>query len=286
MKNEPKVDQPNNTQNLTAYKKTYNRHRRRPQDPNFSDDIPELVDFCNPSANTGIVTLSCPSHAQYKGPIFGFQDKHPGFIYIPQALSKDIQIQLAHQSVSEFCEKPHRTNIDMIPIKENEVENQENETMWNLWKDANVKDVLDEKETTCKSKKQKTSERATKESDKKVRYYRSMDKLAWATHGYHYDWTTRAYNEGMKSPMPDVLTTLGSIFASVDPTCNNKDSDNSEFKASATIVNYYTLKSNMVCTLISHKPKTLDFELTLAFRPVGWSSRRSRVGFYKTSCLS
>ena len=84
MKNEPKVDKPKNTQNLTAYKRTYNRHRRRPQDPNFSDDIPELVDFCNPSANTGIVPLPLPSRAQYKGPIFGFQNKHPGFIYIPQ----------------------------------------------------------------------------------------------------------------------------------------------------------------------------------------------------------
>lgn len=245
MKNEPKIDEPKNTQNLTAYKRTYNRHRRRPQDPNFSDDIPLLVDFCDTSANTGIVPLSRPSHAQYKGPIFGFQDKHPGFIYIPQALSKDVQLQLAYQSVSEFCEKPHRTNIDMIPIKESEVENQESETMWNLWKDANVRDVFHENEMTYKSKKQKTSEHVTKSHETRIKYYRSMDKLAWATHGYHYDWTARAYNEGMKSPMPNVLSTLGSIFASVDPACNNEDSDYSNFNASATIVNYYTLRSNM-----------------------------------------
>ena len=35
--------------------------------------------------------------------------------------------------------------------------------------------------------------------------YRNLNKLAWATQGYNYDWTLRKYHEGRRSPFPNAL---------------------------------------------------------------------------------
>ena len=123
-------------------------------------------------------------------------------------------------------------------------------------------------------------------SSRKLKYYNNFDKLSWATTGYHYDWTARAYKEDRKSIMPPVMEALGVIFAQLDmdmdmdmdqPMIGTAKSGSSssihqelpetetfrldqlaepeqegkrqqqrhQFAASASMVNYYSLKSNM-----------------------------------------
>eukprot|EP00557_Chaetoceros_sp_GSL56_P001698 CAMPEP_0176504248 /NCGR_PEP_ID=MMETSP0200_2-20121128/15819_1 /TAXON_ID=947934 /ORGANISM="Chaetoceros sp., Strain GSL56" /LENGTH=389 /DNA_ID=CAMNT_0017903641 /DNA_START=79 /DNA_END=1246 /DNA_ORIENTATION=+ len=219
----------------SSYKEAYNRHRRRPQNEGFTDDFPYLLDFSNPEIATtasgsapnqpNIVPLSMSKDCIYRGGAFGIES-HPGFVYIPQALSKNIQIDLAYQALTQFCEGPHRTNIDLLPVKKDEIRNGKGDTMWNIWK----------REMAPSDK----SDDGTIKTKEKQKFYKTFEKLSWATTGYHYDWTERSYKEELQSPMPLVLKILGSYFAQLD-TCSGND----RFCASASIINYYSLKSIM-----------------------------------------
>eukprot|EP00557_Chaetoceros_sp_GSL56_P009377 CAMPEP_0176487714 /NCGR_PEP_ID=MMETSP0200_2-20121128/6293_1 /TAXON_ID=947934 /ORGANISM="Chaetoceros sp., Strain GSL56" /LENGTH=401 /DNA_ID=CAMNT_0017884589 /DNA_START=87 /DNA_END=1292 /DNA_ORIENTATION=+ len=219
----------------SSYKEAYNRHRRRPQNEGFTDDFPYLLDFSNPEIATtasgsapnqpNIVPLSTSKDCIYRGGAFGIES-HPGFVYIPQALSKNIQIDLAYQALTQFCEGPHRTNIDLLPVKKDEIRNGKGDTMWNIWK----------REMAPSDK----SDDGTIKTKEKQKFYKTFEKLSWATTGYHYDWTERSYKEELQSPMPLVLKILGSYFAQLD-TCSGND----RFCASASIINYYSLKSIM-----------------------------------------
>lgn len=236
-----------------SYKVAYERHRRRPQDPNYIGDLNDLVDFSNPSSDPRIIPHNHDRfQCRYQGPTFGITT-HPGFVYIPQALSKRMQTDIAYKALTDFCNAPHRTNIDLVPKKENEIDNQEtvSMSMWNLWK-------KDQRLLRKKQWARIEKEGCESESVCTARYYKSFDKLSWATAGYHYDWTTRSYNENMKSPMPPIMSALGSLFAELDPSLSptpppqgqrqghDQDSSNeNEFTASASIVNYYSIKSNM-----------------------------------------
>lgn len=282
----------------SAYKVAYNRHRRRPDDPLYMGDFDDLVDFSTKfDSDPRVVELLNPNrligndnddesyvkgdkrsndHATltHQGPLFGIKS-HPGFVYVPQALGPSIQNLLAFKALTEFCEAPHMTNIDLVPRKEElEMNNgaEENHsncnlTMWNLWKRDTLNRALgcmDEKrsENKCRTSpsKEKPEEKdriigkKTKTKlPKKERYYRCFAKLSWATMGYHYDWTARAYREEKKSPIPLLLDVLGSSFALLDQIlqsnctkdCPSELSKSSCFTSSATIVNYYSTKSKM-----------------------------------------
>ena len=268
----------NNSQNISAYKAAYKRHRRRPLDPTFIEDLEELVDFCKTSSDPRIVDLnskvdgkihggnsSATDDFSYRGPRYGL-NSHPGFIYIPQALGKNIQNDLAYQALTEFLNPPHATNIDLVPIKENELENG-TLSMWELWKKSLGcdDDAHFGNEQSMKSSFHKLRKQSAKSGNQaNLHFYKSFDKLSWATTGYHYDWTARAYVEERKSPMPKELVRLGSIFASLDPslksTCTEQNvqttgipsipstqpqHDSFNTSTSASIINYYSLKSNM-----------------------------------------
>lgn len=278
------------TPTSSAYKDAYNRHRRRPQEPNYIGDIDDLVDFSNPYSDSRIIPLHllCPNdnhpesdndsnagaatrinshdttnykhnhnhtlnqHARYKGPTFGITT-HPGFVYIPHALSKRIQMDLAHESLTQFCNDPHGTNIDLVPMKKNEIVNGPNESMWNLWKqdhgyaandhvDAHANGIANDSIDSLETKQKDLNQYMTL----KRNTYKSLEKLSWATTGYHYDWTARSYTEDRKSPMPPSMTALGSLFAE----CDSSQSKSQllklrSFTTSASIVNYYSQKSNM-----------------------------------------
>jgi alkylated DNA repair protein alkB family protein 1 len=220
-----------------AFKLVQARHRRRPNDPNRSDDLNDLVDFSGELKDDRIIQLKFPEGSSntnlpniYHGPIFGLKD-FPGFLYAPQALSVPLQLELAYRSVSDYCEQPHRTNIDLCQPKKNEVPNFEDK-MWEMWKEEHR---LHE----TSSKKQKPDPNAK-------RKYRSFKKLSWTTMGYHYDWTQRAYHEGCKSNMPTLVRDLAIQFARTSLLLERKGSSTDvQFTPSASIVNYYNQKSNM-----------------------------------------
>lgn len=234
-----------------AYKSVYNKHRRKPNDPGYIGDLNDLIDFSTRfSQDERIIRLDTPIErvndemsSSFEGPVFGLKT-HEGFLYVPQAISDELQKYLAYKAITEFCQSPNMTNIDLIPIKDNETNNNAEDTIWNLWKGENCIDSNENGTIHKRSKRSRT--------ESKTRFYRSMDKLSWATSGYHYDWTARAYREDRKSEVPSIMKYLGSYFSQLDdkynkndPAMDKKDAKRIGFRAQATIINYYTLKSIM-----------------------------------------
>lgn len=234
----------------SAFKKAQAHYRRRPTEPDHVDDLSEMIDFLQSENDSRIIRIevsaldndaSCDFY--YSGPLFGLKD-YPGFLFAPAALSPDLQDALAISAVRTYCEAPHKTNIDAVPPKPLETES--NRSMWELWK----------------SERERTTAVA-----EQTAYYRSFRKLAWASLGYHYDWTERAYHQDAWSLMPVELLNLGKLFARtafriqndaasspetlLDPTesntmmIENNDNNVGDFQATACIVNFYNHKSVM-----------------------------------------
>lgn len=210
-----------NTDGTSAFKRAQVRYRRQGTSPDHIEYLNELIDFSNPNDDSRITRhrLDDPvDKVTYQGPIYGIKD-FPGFLYAPEALSPSLQLYIAYLAVTEFCEKPHATNIENVPIKADEEANLD-ERMWDLWK-----------------------RQSTPSKTKERKQYRSFRKLAWATSGWQYDWTARAYHEDAKSPMPTILEELSQKFARASLLLEKAES--AAFVASASIVNYYNLKSVM-----------------------------------------
>lgn len=205
-----------------AFKRAQVRHKRQGSKPNRTDDLAQFVDFANPTNDDRVVHVQheVKNNEEYQGPVYELA-AYPGFLCAPQALSVELQTHLGYLAVSEFCERPHATNIGLVEPKANEVV-LENLTMWELWKSQSV-----------------TGPR--KGSD--ANHYRSFNKLSWATMGYQYDWTERAYHEDAKSPVPPILDGLATKFAKLSMRLEKAES--TSFNPSACIVNYYGLKSTM-----------------------------------------
>lgn len=167
---------------FSAFKQAQIRHRRQGNSPCRTDDLPEVVDF-GIGTDDRIMQLKIPDQAlhergMYQGPIYGLKG-FPGFLFATKALSEDLQIRLAFNCVTKFCESPHRTNIDLCPPKGAELPNLD-QSMWELWKKTKDSEKSNDslKKGTKKRKLQQTSPKR----------YRSFKKLSWATLGYHYDW--------------------------------------------------------------------------------------------------
>ena len=243
---EEKTGEPNNNC-WSAYKRVQVRCKQASVDDIVN--LPGFVDFSQHHGDERIHRLpnpiSSPYQKYYKGEMYGLS-VYPGFIFCPGALSEGLQKKLAFRAVTEYCEAPHTTNIDLVPPKS--TEEASSETMWNLWK----------KEQTAETKPPAT----------RKKQYRSFRKLSWATTGYHYDWTKRAYHkDGSQSPMPELLNNVANMFACTaleveaeeskrdSPLENNAEMHNAheddnttphpKFTPSASIINYYNLKSTM-----------------------------------------
>jgi alkylated DNA repair protein alkB family protein 1 len=214
----------------SAFKRAHARYRRQAHAPDRLDDLSELLDFSRGGDDRILpIRLKEPKDMDtdyYRGPIYGLKD-FPGFLYAPQSLSDSLQTKLAYEAVSQYCEAPHVTNIDSVPPKASEERNT-NESMWNIWKEENV---CGNDKTTLDPKKHPK------------RKYRSFRKLSWATLGYHYDWTSRAYHEGAKSTMPENQEKVAQLFAKTSLLVEG--SAQVRYTASACIVNYYHSKSIM-----------------------------------------
>lgn len=217
---------------VNTFKQSQQRHRRRGDDPNRIDDIDEWIDFARVRPEDQRIIRLPPRHRDsddgaYSGPLFGLRD-FPGFLFAPQALSDDIQMELAYRAVTEYCEPPHKTNIEQSPPKLDEIVD-DSSRMWMVWKEENKRQPSKKPRTSLPYK----------------RYYRSFKKLSWATMGYHYDWTERSYNKNLKSDMPALVENISTIFARTCLHVDGKTSTELAFEPSASIVNFYTTKSIM-----------------------------------------
>jgi alkylated DNA repair protein alkB family protein 1 len=201
-----------------CFKQTQIKYRRDPKRPDHFDDLDELIDFSRNDPRT--VRLDSLKDAPYQGPTYALSNNH-GFLYCPGALSENCQLQIAWRAVSDYCEAPHATNIDLVQPKTTELINNHTH-MWELWNN----------DTNCND-------------DANNKYYKCFEKLAWATMGYHYDWTARTYPKDCFSLIPDDLVQLANVFAATALLHTSDNDRNIEFYPSACIVNYYHSKSIM-----------------------------------------
>ena len=213
-----------------AFKEVQARHRKSPQ---ILKD--EVIDFRLSALDyrvTPTTGISPSSNATAAAPpqVFGLSS-HPGFAFAPACLSPDSQERLAYLALSRYCERPHRTNIDLVPIKSGEED--DGRSIWHMWK---TEHGFDDDRI---NKRQRIEEANACTSTTKAKPYRSPKKLSWATMGYHYDWTKRTYKEEAKSPMPPEIQHLAAeLLERMFPNAGS-------FKAEAAIVNYYNLKQQM-----------------------------------------
>ena len=233
---------------IPAFRKALKRYRRRPNEPGHVEDLDShMIDFCVDDERIieiAVAKQQASATGAYGGPLLGLK-AYPGFLYAPSALSEQLLTALALAAVSEYCEKPHATNIDAVLPKPSEIVAEDGVTMWDLWK----------QEYGFVTERRSVNSSVTSH----MQYYRSFRKLSWATCGFHYDWTARAYPKVAQSSVPLALAKLGRIFAekalqienSVDPTSQSSPptvelfSDRNKFEATACIVNYYDNKSVM-----------------------------------------
>lgn len=251
------------------FKQAQLRYRRDASKPEGRvDDLADLVDFGRPigandsrihqaldqkeraRSDEGAKENSVYDQDSYTGPLYTLEG-YDGFLYAPQALPMAWQLQLAYQAVSAYCERPHKTNIDLVEPKAFEIDNS-SMSMWELWKLENgfpSRRVA----ADCASN-------PLPKFGKDRRFYKSFAKLSWATMGYNYDWTARAYHDDDRSPIPTDLSRLSQYFASAERRWRiGRDGDESalpsngcadashtgSFNPSACIVNYYSSKSIM-----------------------------------------
>jgi alkylated DNA repair dioxygenase AlkB len=255
------------------FKQAQLRYRRDASKPEGRmDDLADIVDFGRPTAGANdsrihaldpkqraVGARSDDEGAQesndrdqdsYNGPLYTLEG-YDGFLYAPQALPLDLQLQLAYHAVSSYCERPHKTNIELVEPKAFEVDNS-CMSMWDLWKQEN--------DFPCPRVPVEGGNSAFPKLGKDRRFYKSFAKLSWATMGYNYDWTARAYHDDDRSPIPADLATLSQYFAAAErrwrisrdgnhtapPTDERADASTVDsFKPSACIVNYYNSKSIM-----------------------------------------
>lgn len=106
---------------------------------------------------------------------------YDGFHVIANALPRRTQLELVHQALAKYPEKPNRTNLDPFhPVEE----------LTDIW----------------------TKER-TSVAEAGVVKNSLLSKLRWATMGYQYDWTARTYPLDTFTPIPDDLSRLAAYIA-------------------------------------------------------------------------
>lgn len=317
------------TNTTTAFQRAHATYRRRPEFPDRTEDVAEMIDFQNRLSSHATTTttdddrvtvLSLPkgidcSHTSssssellpispssldastttieedccfYRGPIYGLRS-FPGFLFAPSALSVDLQTHLALASVSSYCQAPHKTNLDgnndnnsnndaaakakddavtresifESTINSNHRPSERDSfitkttsskatpiSLWDQWRQSH----LAHEPLTSETRKPHNTSYSNQSSSSNKNPMLLEKKLTWATLGYHYDWTRRAYHEEQKSPMPMALTRLGHIFAATAAAATPFGSSPKEearptipcsYQATACIVNYYHTKSVM-----------------------------------------
>ncbi|KAJ3671874.1 hypothetical protein LUZ60_007953 [Juncus effusus] len=142
--------------------------------------------------------------------VFGLTD-HPGFYFIPNALTTEEQCHWIRESLKTFPQPPNRTNLTAIygPIYDlfNSAQNQKNLS------DLKINDNNSEEEISAA---------------------KLLRKLRWSTLGLQFDWSMRNYNVTLPhNKIPDELCNISKKMARPAMSAGE------EFRPEAAIVNYY-----------------------------------------------
>ena len=137
-----------------AFKRVQTRHRKS---SHILTD--EVIDFRRPW-DSRVIPVGSSGLAPSSPRLYGLST-HPGFVFAPACLSQDFQERLAYQSLSQYCEHPHRTNIDLVPIKP-DTEEDDGRRIWDIWKAMHCFDGREERG----KKRQRKEDRGTNTTNK------------------------------------------------------------------------------------------------------------------------
>ncbi|KAJ4818729.1 Alpha-ketoglutarate-dependent dioxygenase alkB [Rhynchospora pubera] len=187
-------------------------------------DLAEVIDFRTEINETlhlqiGVIKVDCPD---FDRPVFGLSD-HPGFYFIPSALSIEEQCHWIRESLQSFPQPPNRTNLTPFygPI-------------YDLFDAAKRQEVFSNLENPGNY--QGDSQKETMDSCKHppIPATKLLRKLRWSTLGLQFDWSMRNYNVSLPhNKIPEGLCKLAKKMAS--PAMSKGE----EFRPEAAIVNYY-----------------------------------------------
>ncbi|RAL53408.1 hypothetical protein DM860_007080 [Cuscuta australis] len=217
-----------------------NRKKKHPRPV----DLSEVIDFksiaeCyakNAELPAGISVLRC----DFGRPVFCLES-HPGFYFIPGALSIKEQCCWIKESLTRFPQPPNRTNHNAIygPIKDLFVSSKQGMVLVEEEQSCqmNGTDANNDPSVACAtswkfSDVQSLSSRG--EACKSVPASVLLRKLRWSTLGLQFDWSKRSYNVSLShNKIPDELCQLSSKLAAPAMQPGKK------FRPEAAIVNYF-----------------------------------------------
>jgi alkylated DNA repair protein alkB family protein 1 len=147
--------------------------------------------------------LKLPPPNQWK--VYTLTD-YPGFYFISQLFTPRQQLFWIKQCLKEYPQPPNLTNhFPFLGLLDD------------LWEKAQRGEPI--------------------KPDSKEMAHDLVNKMAWSTLGYQYDWTNRKYHPQQKVPFPDDAGTLVTMIACA--------ANYSPFSPEAAIVNYYNKDKSM-----------------------------------------
>ncbi|GAM17033.1 hypothetical protein SAMD00019534_002080 [Acytostelium subglobosum LB1] len=196
-------------------------------DNNTPENRERILDF------SGLVDQSTATESPYYAHpatwrVYGLKD-YPGFYFIPSPFSVQQQKKWIKDAIELYTEPPNSTNLTLFhgDIKQ-------------LWRNAQQEfsDIEADSRGGDKSSDTQTQTRPLDKNGQELPTYRSLlDKLAWSSLGYQYQWTERIYSEDYYVQFPDDLQQLVTHIAS--------STRYTPYVAEAATINFYSEDSVM-----------------------------------------
>ncbi|XP_059308398.1 alpha-ketoglutarate-dependent dioxygenase alkB isoform X1 [Lycium ferocissimum] len=222
--------------------KLYYDNTRKKKKPR-AVDLSEVIDFKsisesyhqNAELREGISAIQ----SDFDSPLFCLAS-HPGFYFIPGALTVEEQCRWIKESLTSFPQPPNRTNHNAIygPLqdlfaaaKDNKVLIQEEQT-----NNSEVEIIQNDINVPTWNFSDQSGAFSSGVTRKSVPASVLLRKLRWSTLGLQFDWSKRSYNISLPhNKIPDALCLLAERMAA--PTLPLGE----VFQAEAAIVNYFGL---------------------------------------------
>ncbi|KAL2332657.1 hypothetical protein Fmac_013870 [Flemingia macrophylla] len=207
-------------------------------------DLTEVLDFrsileChlqNGALPPGVIVL----HDKFTSPVFSLQN-HPGFYFIPGALTVEKQCSLIRESLVDFPQPPNRTNHNAMygPIKDVFVAAKEGRVLVEDNSDSVITSSgvgADIDHGGCKGWVFASEKDASLRKCRSVSASALLRKLRWSTLGLQFDWSKRNYDESLPhNRIPESLCELAKQLAKPALLAGV------EFRPEGAIVNYFGL---------------------------------------------
>ncbi|KAJ4973270.1 hypothetical protein NE237_006444 [Protea cynaroides] len=228
------------------YKLYYNNTKssKREKQPK-QVDLSEVIDFksvLDSFNQTGLTPPGISRHqCDFNYPVFCIEN-HPGFYFIPEALSIEEQCHWIKESLTSFPQPPNRTNHNAIygPIQDLFIAAQNKKVFVEV--ESLVSDGASGPYSSDRNLESKwqfcdgTAGIPWGDSSRSIAASVLLRKLRWSTLGLQFDWSKRNYDVSLPhNKIPEALCGLAKRMA--EPAMPTGE----EFRPEAAIVNYFGL---------------------------------------------